>query len=255
VSLLSGSNVSLTRGSRLLVQDLAFSLEAGGITVVLGPNGAGKSSLLLALAGLLEIDTGEIFLNEQLLSTCSRKDVATLIGWQGEMPPTEFGLTVEERLHLTMHAGLSIVAGERRRTSACGAMDLLPLRQRALGELSSGERQRAELAALLVRDCPVWLLDEPCAHLDIRHQSAWLMAMRAKAEEGKAIITVLHDVQQAAAVANDVILIYGDGRVRAGPASKLLLPDVLCELFQANIQQLDDKVLVPDYRVAERSSA
>lgn len=251
MSLLSVSNLSLIRGGRCLVQGLNFNLEAGRIAVVLGPNGAGKSSLVLVLAGMLGAEAGEACLNSKSLNACSRKELAALIGWQGEMPPTEFGLTVEQRLLLAMQSGLDSDAGEERRLSACDLMDLLPLHDQVLGELSSGERQRVELAAMLVRDCPIWLLDEPCAHLDIRHQIAWLNTMRMQAEGGKAILAVLHDVQQAAAIADDVILIYGDGRVHTGCAAELLVPDVLRELFQTGLQQLEGKVLVPDYRGGE----
>ena len=251
MSLLSASNLSLTRGGRRLMQGLDLNLEAGRIAVVLGPNGSGKSSLLLVLAGMLETDAGELCLNGKDLNTCSRRELAAHIAWQGEMPQTEFGLTIEQRLQLTMEAGLSFDMGEEQRSSCCEAMDLLTLRHRALGSLSSGERQRVELAAMLVRNRPIWLLDEPCTHLDIRHQVAWLNTMRTQAGEGKAIIAVLHDVQQAAAIADDVILIYGNGRARTGCADDLLVPDVLRELFQTGLQQLGGKVLVPDYRGGE----
>jgi len=245
------SGLALRRGGRCLIDGLDFHLDAGRIAVVLGPNGAGKSSLLLALAGMLEVDTGEISLEGRPLVAYSRKALASVIAWQGSMPPGEFGLTVEQRLRLAMDAAMDSPEAEAERIAACRSLDLLSLRHRPLGVLSSGERQRVELAAMLVRDCPVWLLDEPCTHLDIRHQAAWLGLMRARADEGKAVLAVLHDVQQAAAVADDVILIYGDGRVQTGPADSLLKPEILGGLFQARLLQPDAHVLVPDYRGGE----
>ncbi len=249
--MLSVSGLSLSRGGRRLIDALDFSLESGRIAVALGPNGAGKSSLLLALAGMLEVDAGEIHLENKPLEACSRRELAALVAWQGVMPPAEFGLTVEQRLSLAMNATMNAPAVEAQCAAACRSMELLHLRHRPLGALSSGERQRTELAAMLVRDCPVWLLDEPCTHLDIRHQVAWLKTMRARATEGKAMLAVLHDVQQAAAIADDVILIFGDGRVRAGPAASLLTPGVLQELFHTKLLQPDARLLVPDYQGGE----
>jgi len=247
MNLLTVAGLSLVRGGRELLHGLDFELSPGRVTVVLGPNGAGKSSLLLALAGMLEAEAGSVLLNDRSLDSFTRSELACVIGWQGEMPPTEFGLSVEQRLMLAIQGGLNATEGSLRREGVCEAMELIALRQQTLGELSSGERQRVELAAMMARDCPLWLLDEPCAHLDIRHQAAWLQIMRSKAGEGKAMLVVLHDVQQASAIADDVILIHGDGRVSCGEAGSLLRPDVLRDLFHTDLQLLDGRVLVPDY--------
>ncbi|MDQ6965965.1 MAG: ABC transporter ATP-binding protein [Mariprofundaceae bacterium] len=253
---LKTDKLTLSRGGRLLLHDLDVQLNPGRVTVVLGPNGAGKSSLLLALAGMLAPDAGSVMLGSRSLDVISRSELARIIGWQGGMPPTEFGLSVEQRLMLAMQGGLNAAEGDSQRENACESMEVLSLRQRALGELSSGERQRVELAAMLVRDCPIWLLDEPCAHLDIRHQVAWVGIMRRQARRGKAVLAVLHDVQQAAAIADDVMLIYGDGRVACGAAQDLLRADVLSDLLQTGLRQLGDgvvgdRVLLPDYHCGE----
>ncbi len=237
----------LRRGERELIRGLNFHLQGGRITVILGPNGAGKSSLLLALSGMLDVTAGAVYLNEKPLAAYTRSDIADVLAWQGDVPPGEFGLTVDQRLQLAMCSGLNSDIDQEKRLAACAAQDLLPLCQRSLATLSSGERQRVELAALLVRDCPIWLLDEPCAHLDIRHQVAWLHSMRDKANGGMAIIAVLHDVQQAAAIADDVILVYGDGRVRSGPAADLLIPDILDDVLQTELRLMEDGVLIADY--------
>jgi len=254
MSAIAVSHLDLSRAGRVLIKDLDFHLDSGRITVVLGPNGAGKSSLLMALAGMLDCDAGEVRINGKALADFHGGELAACLAWQGSLPSAEFGLTVEQRLQLAMHSGLNNDIDREKQLAACAKLDVSDLRQRVLGELSSGERQRVELAALLVRDCPIWLLDEPCAHLDIRHQVAWLQLMREKAQSGKAMLAVLHDIQQAAAIADDVILVYGDGRVRAGEASALLVPDVLSDLFQTDLQRVSGGLLIPDYRGAMASS-
>ncbi len=248
MSAISVSHLCLSRGGRLLIEDLNFHLDVGRIMVILGPNGAGKSSLLMALAGMLDSDAGEVKINGKKLTDFHRGELASSLAWQGTLPSAEFGLSVDQRLQLAMQSGLSSDIDRETRSDACAKQDLSALCQRVLGELSSGERQRVELAALLVRDCPIWLLDEPCAHVDIRHQVAWLQVMREKAESGKTMLAVLHDVQQAAAIADDVILVYGDGRIRTGQAEALLVPDVLNELFQTDLQRVSGGFLIPNYR-------
>ncbi|MDT8376643.1 MAG: ABC transporter ATP-binding protein [Mariprofundaceae bacterium] len=233
------SNLHLQRGNRELLGGLSFSVQAGEITVILGPNGAGKSSLLLALAGLIPA-AGKLLLNGTSLAAYKRGELARQIAWQGELPPTEFGLTVRQRLELS--AGEAADAIE----SAAETMDIVPLLQRPLGELSSGELQRVELAAVMLREVPVWLLDEPTAHLDLRHQAHCLKMMKNQAAAGRAIVTVLHDLQQAAAVADFIILIDGKGHAERGSADRMLTIDRLSNLFDMPLIG-QGKLLIPDY--------
>lgn len=238
-ALLNLSNLSVERGGNTLFSELGCTINSGEVVVVLGPNGSGKSSLLLALAGLIPA-SGTVDLLGKPLADYSRNELTRQIAWQGELPPTEFGLTVRQRLELA--AGEDAEALE----SAASAMDIKPLLQRPLGELSSGERQRTELAALMLRQTPIWLLDEPTAHLDLKHQIHCINMMKAKRSQGRAIVTVLHDIQQAMAVADHLILIDGMGGAEYGEAEALFTSGRLSRLFNAPVVE-QGSVLVPDY--------
>lgn len=242
--ILSVSGLSVERGRHRLFAGLDADVAAGEVHVVLGPNGAGKSSLLLALAGVIDCD-GECLLQGKALHAFSRSELARRIAWQGELPPTEFGLTVGERLDLAAGTGSSGLQG------AVTAMELEDLLGRSLGELSSGERQRVEIAAVMVRDCPLWLFDEPTAHLDLKHQMAVLGMFRDEAAKGRAIVTVLHDLPQAASVASHAVLLDGHGGAEAGEADGLLTRERLGSLFQVKLQSCSGegtRLLLPDYR-------
>lgn len=229
--MLAINDLVLSRGERRLVDGLNVRLQAGRIAVALGPNGAGKSTLLLALAGMFDAQRGEVRVNGNPLAGYARQDLARLVAWQGELPPTEFGLTVRQRLALAADGEVDGQIGE-----ALGFTELERLAERSLGALSSGERQRVEIAALMVRDCSLWLMDEPTAHLDMRHQADCLKLMRRKADAGCTIVTVLHDLQQAAAVADDVILLQGDGHVATGSAESMLTAERLQPLFGVKLK-------------------
>jgi len=214
VSVLQVENLNVQRGGHVLVDALDFTLQPGRICVVLGPNGAGKSSLLLALAGLIPC-SGELMLNAAPFSSYSRTGLAGQIAWQGELPSVEFGLTVRQRLAL---AG----QGSEHDIHGCAEqMEIVSLLDRPLGELSAGERQRTELAALMLRDVPLWLMDEPTSHLDLRHQVQCIDMLRKQREKGRAVLVVLHDLTQAMAVADCVILVDGHGHAEYGEADLL----------------------------------
>ncbi|MBL4774528.1 MAG: ABC transporter ATP-binding protein [Mariprofundus sp.] len=239
-SLINISDLSLCRGHKTLLSHLNVDVDAGQITVVLGPNGAGKSTLLLALAGLMSIEKGKISIQGQQLTQFSRLEMSRQIAWQGELPPTEFGLRVEQRLQLAVpdsDDNIQVIAA---------SLQLTTLLQRSLGDLSAGERQRVELAALMLRDTPVWLLDEPTAHLDLKHQRLCLQMLKSQATQGRSIVTVLHDIQQAEAVADQVILIDGKGGVESGEAAQMLTQTKLSDLFDTPLLR-QGSILAPDY--------
>jgi len=233
------SGFSVERGGRTLLSGLDCEIRSGEVVVVLGPNGAGKSSLLLALAGLIPAG-GTIELSGRSLADHGRDELSYSVAWQGDLPPTEFGLTVSQRLELS--AGDT--ADEVK--VAAEAMDITPLLHRPLGELSSGERQRTELAALTLRSAPLWLLDEPTAHLDLKHQIHCISMLKQQRDSGRAIITVLHDLQQAMAVADHLILIDGRGGAEYGEAGQLFDSGKLTRLFDAPLKQ-QGALLAPDY--------
>jgi len=233
--------MTLQRGGCTLFSGFSARIGAERVTVIMGPNGTGKSSLLLALMGMLPV-SGEIILRNRPLGKYSKAEIAREIAWQGDLPPTEFGLTVVQRLRL---AGESDDADLHTSTNLMEVDELL---DRTLGELSSGERQRVELAALMLRDCPVWLLDEPTAHLDLHHQITCLNMLRQESETGRTVIIVLHDIQQAMSIADDVILIDGHGHIEAGDASMMLTRERLQAVFRVPLHAAS---LLPEYCLQE----
>lgn len=228
--MIKAQDLNLKRADKQLITSLSMQAKQGDVVVVLGPNGAGKSTLLLALSGLHTDFSGKITLQGKALNIYTHLELAANIAWQGELPPTEFGLTVEQRLELAAHG-----ATEKLK-QALTYLELEALKHRALGELSSGERQRVEIAAMMVRDCPVWLMDEPTAHLDMKHQVDCLKLIKQQSVEGRLIITVLHDLQQAAAVADMVVLLDGKGGVQVGQAKDLLTTAQLEPIFKVKLQ-------------------
>ncbi len=241
-ALLQLSGVGITRAGRVLLENMNEALYGGQITVVLGPNGAGKSSLLLAMAGLIPC-AGSMMLCGAPLSSYDRQALSRCVAWQGELPPAEFGLTVHQRLQL-------VCRDQTRIRKQANIMDADGFLTRSLGHLSSGERQRVELVALSLREAPLWLLDEPMSHLDLKYQLRCVDMLRAQAANGRAIVTVVHDLQQAHALADRLILLDGRGHVHCGRADELFDREILSQLYDTPLRQ-QGSVLMPDYGGAD----
>ncbi len=237
MNLLELKQVTLRRGGHTLCTNFSNVIITGRVTAIMGPNGTGKSSLLLALAGMIPV-TGEIVLRGKLLNDYTRAEIAREIAWQGALPPTEFGLTVAQRLRLAGGEDQSGIVEPARLMETESFLD------RSLGDLSSGERQRVELAALMLRDTPVWLLDEPSTHLDLHHQMACLNMLRRQAEHGRAIVVVLHDIQQAMRIADDVVLFDNRCHIEAGIATGMLTQNHLQTVFGVPLHPTS---LLPEY--------
>ena len=253
MTVLKVNNLSLKRGERVLFQGLDIEIVPGSVTAVIGPNGAGKSTLMMALAGVFEPASGECMIQGRALNDYTRAEISKQIAWQGELPPTEFGLTVKQRLKLATMTTVDDLLIHH----AAIRMDIDALMQRSLAELSSGERQRVEIASVMVRDCPLWLFDEPTSHLDLQHQVTCLKMFRSEAEKGRAIVAVLHDIQQAASVADMVVLIDGQGSVAYGDVQSMMTAEKLESLFRIKLTTLSfdgAKVYFPDYRGHEGRS-
>ncbi|MBL1352817.1 MAG: ABC transporter ATP-binding protein [Zetaproteobacteria bacterium] len=233
-------DMTVSRANKVLFSKLSCDIKVGEITVILGPNGAGKSSLLLAMAGLMPVQ-GHIECMGKDLCRDDRQSITQKLAWQGDFPPTEFGLTVEQRLAL-------VGASSQAIQSMALVFDMIGLLKRSLAELSSGERQRVELSALMLRDVPIWLMDEPTSHLDLKHQVRCMKMVKEEARSGRSIVLVLHDLQQASAIADYFILIDEQGEICHGRSQDLFNAGVLSAVFGVTLVQKNN-VLLPDYAV------
>ncbi len=235
-------DVTLDLGRRRLLDAVSASIAPGRVTVILGPNGAGKTSLLRVAAGLIEPDRGVVTIDGQDVGAISCDARARAIGYLPQAGDVAWNMTAHDvvalgRLaHRNTNDAASIAA-------ALKATDAQALADRRVGELSGGERARVLLARVLAGE-PQWLLaDEPLASLDPAHQLDLLDRLRAVARSGAGVAVVLHDLAQAARVADDAILMAGGKIVAAGPATNVLTPDRLGALFGVRL------VAVPDHPI------
>ena len=224
--------VTVSYGAIRALDDVSFSVECGSLSGVVGPNGGGKSSLLKAVVGLVQLDTGRVLVQGRP-SSQMRKHIGFVP--QLEQVDWDFPVTVWDvaMMGLTPQRGLFHRHSRANREAAAEALatvDLIDLRRRSIGDLSGGQRRRALLARAIAASPSVLLLDEPMNGLDPTAQHRFLDIIDQLRERDVTVIMCTHDLTCVSARASDVALV--NGRLIAyGPPEEVLLESVLAEAF------------------------
>lgn len=234
-------NVSWTPAKSVepILHPTSFSIAAGRVLGVVGPNGAGKSTLLRLLYRFQKPQTGQVLVGGQDLWSMTARDSAKRIAAVLQEQAPAFGLTVREivRLGRTPHAsGFASTGkgGEQIVDDVLDQLSLQPLANRGFGNLSGGERQRVMVARALAQEPQVLIMDEPTNYLDVRHQ---LEVVALILSLGLTIVVSLHDLNMAAGVCDDV-LILRDGRPQGfGAPNGILTDDLVSHTFRVNAQR------------------
>ena len=232
--------VTVVAGRARLIENVSLKLEPGTLTIVLGANGAGKSTALAALVGDLRPASGHALLDGVLLGSMPPRALARRRAVVLQHAPMSFALTVHEIVALSRlpfdNPGVSADAAEEE---ALRALALIALAGRDYATLSGGERQRVHIARALAQlyhhadsGLPGYLLmDEPTAHLDLKHQIIALDAARHLVDGGGAALCILHDLALARDFSDEIVLMR-NGRITArGNARALLTPNVIADIY------------------------
>ncbi|WP_033289565.1 ABC transporter ATP-binding protein [Amycolatopsis jejuensis] len=245
---LTGTGLTLTYGSAPVVRDAEVALRSGAVTVLVGPNGSGKSTLLRSLARLHAPVSGEVTLSGADALALSPKEFARKVTLLTQSRPTPGGVRVRDVVAYGRHPyrgrfGSGDPEGPRLIERAMRYTGVDGMAQRPVDALSGGELQRVWLATCFAQDTGVVLLDEPTTFLDLRYQIETLDLVRDLADEhGVAVGVVLHDLDQAAAVSDEVVLL-SRGTVRAtGSPAEVLTAELLSEVYGLRIDvHVDDE--------------
>jgi iron complex transport system ATP-binding protein len=235
------SAVSFSYSQRLLLQDVSLRISAGEMVALLGPNGAGKSTLLKLGSGLLKPSRGHILLEGQEVSSLGRVALARRVAVVPQDFSVQFAYTVRQIVELGRlpYLGLWGSAGEGDRGAVAAALEatgMSTLADRVYNELSGGERQRALISLALAQSTPVLLLDEPTAHLDIRHQIQTLeLLRRLNQEQGVTVLAALHDLNLAARYFPRLVL-FSSGVVADGTPAQVLDEGILSRMYETQVQ-------------------
>ena len=228
---------------REVLQRIDLTLKPGRITVLVGPNGCGKSTLLRAACGLLPKSDGEILLNGKPLEQCSPREVARQVAY---LPQSRTVPSITAR-RMVLHGRFPYLTYPRRyraadRAAADRALEwvgALDIADRPLPELSGGQRQKIYLAMALAQDTETILMDEPTTYLDVRHQMEVMALARALAEQGKAVILVLHDLCLALETADEVAVLQDGRLLRTGTPEEIYASGILDQVMGIALHRVE----------------
>jgi iron complex transport system ATP-binding protein len=235
------TGLTVALGGRRVVEDVTFTAPAAAVTVLLGPNGAGKSTILKAAAGLLP-HAGHIRLAGHDARGLDEKARAREVAYVPQASALEAPLPVREVVAQGRYAhrapGLfyrPLPADEAAVAAALHRADVAALADRPFSQLSHGERRRVLIARALASGAGILLLDEPTAGLDVGHALALLDVLRDVATQGTAVILVLHQLQEAAAIA-DLAVLLSAGRIRhQGPIADVVAPGPIRSVYGVDV--------------------
>ncbi|MBI3181315.1 MAG: ABC transporter ATP-binding protein [Myxococcales bacterium] len=242
--LLSVRRLTAGYGAREVLKGVDLSVEAGQLVAVLGPNGAGKSTLVRACLGLIPLGGGEVKLAGRPLAACSRRELAQLAAWVPQHLEAQAGFTGLELVLMgrSPHLGLWGLPSKgdlERAKAALSELSVEGLSSRSCAEVSGGERRLLWLARALAQEPKLLVLDEPTAHLDLKHQVDVLARVKHRVKGGLGALAVLHDVNQAAMFADQVVLLKEGKVLEAGAVSEVLREEALERLFEVPMASLE----------------
>jgi iron complex transport system ATP-binding protein len=201
-----------------VLQDVSFKIEKGNFIGVIGPNGSGKTTLLKILYRLLSPQKGEVLFDSIPLKRMNRTDIAKRIAVVAQETHLLFPFNVMEVVLMgrSPYLGHRMFESEKDLEIARKAMEwteVLPFSERAIDELSGGERKRVFIARALAQEPEVILLDEPTTNLDIHHQIDFLdLILTLNQERGLTIVMASHDMNIASEFCDRLVLLQ-KGRI------------------------------------------
>jgi iron complex transport system ATP-binding protein len=236
-----GATYAINR--RCLVDGIDLELPRGKLIALVGPNGAGKSTLLRLFAGEIAPSAGAMLIDGREIGRVHPAELARRRAVVPQAMMLAFSFTVLEVVLMGASVPGFEIAEPRALNAALDAIEAVGLagfEQRLFTELSGGERQRAAIARALCQlaaayrpggETTALLLDEPTASLDFAHQSIVLGEARRQAGLGRAVLVVLHDLNLAAAYADEIVLMSRGRVAAAGTAGDVLRDDLLSEVY------------------------
>ncbi|QQC39027.1 ABC transporter ATP-binding protein [Actinomyces oris] len=229
-----GATIAYER--HVVSRNLDVDIPAGVFTAIVGPNACGKSTLLRALARLHRPARGAVLLDGADIVRLGTKEVARRVGLLPQSATVPGGMLVRDLVARGRfpHQGLFRQWSQQDRQAVEEAMEMVgvtELAARPVDELSGGQRQRVWIALALAQGTETILLDEPTTFLDLAHQVDILQLCRRLNADGRTVVAVLHDLNQAARCAEHMIVMH-EGRIRTtGSPREILTEDLIEEVF------------------------
>lgn len=239
--MISVQNISYKIKDLTILENISFELKTAQIVALIGPNGAGKSTLFSLMARVMPMQAGKVCFggldNQSTDSNTLAKQLAMLTQenhLQGRLRVRELLLFGRYPYHL----GQATQSDFDKVDEVMHAFELDSLAERFLSDLSGGQRQRVLIAMIICQDTPYILLDEPLNNLDMYHTKQLMQYIRTLADNGKTVVAVLHDINQASQFADTVVMLKQGQITHIGTPSQVITAPNIKALYGVDSQIL-----------------
>ena len=247
MSLIKLSNIEFSyrdvkSDSHFSLNNINLEISDGDFLSILGPNGSGKSTLIKLITGYLEPQSGDISFNDYPINSYKRKDIAKEIAYVPQIPTSIYPFSVYEIIAMGRFPYLSMSGFENSNdkkivNDVIELMELSDLANKGINEISGGEAQRAFIGRALVQQPKILLLDEPNAHLDIKHQiSIFNLLKKLNYNEGITIVTVMHDLNLTSLYSSRVVMLKNGKIFLDGKVNEVLIPENIKSVFEVDVE-------------------
>lgn len=243
MTLIETHDLTIGYGNKILVQNINFSLQEKQICCLLGANGAGKSTFLKTLLGLQSPLQGSVFLWGKPLSTYSQSELAQHIAYVPQAHQHLFPFLVQDMVLMGRSAFLKWYntpkAQDRELAlSALESLRLEHLAKRNYHQLSGGEKQLVLIARAIAQQATLLIMDEPTASLDFGNQIRVLEKIKQLQEQNLSLLITTHNPQQAAYLAENIVLLDQQYGFQQGEQEDLLTLKNLVKIYRTSEVQL-----------------
>ena len=226
-------------GKKNIINNLSITFNKGKLTSIIGPNGSGKSTLLKTILGIAAPTSGRVIIDSTDISSLSRNSLAKKISYlpQGRDTPqmTVMQLVLHGRFPYLKYPRIYANNDKEIAYRAMERVGISGLADESLSSLSGGMRQNAYIAMALAQDTDYILLDEPASYLDISHQIELMKILRSLADEGKGIVSVMHDLPMAFTFSDDIVVIDKGCAAFIGSPDDVCKSGIISDIFGAAV--------------------
>lgn len=231
-------NVSYTVGQTTILDSVSLLFKKKSLTCILGPNGAGKTTLIKAICRIVT-PSGQVYIDGMNTAKMSPSRLAREVSYVPQSLTSNLAFSVEDFILLSRYPWQGV--SELKKSQLEEVLTVTGIqnhRQQSMKTLSGGERQRALIAAALIQDTPVILLDEISSALDPRYQHQIVNLLTSIRDRGKTLIWATHDINAALLHADTLLAMQSGKKFASGTAAEFLEQEILQRLYGRKFERL-----------------